>query len=700
MNKRILIAIFAAICVALILGTVVYNLPNLQVGETNSDSVLPESTTPEEPTETLPENKSELTESPSDNHSLTYLIELEQLLSTPNTVGAIVVPDDYPTIQQAVDNASDGDMIFVRKGQYNETVTVDKSLWLLGEEKQSTIINAHSVGPDVLIIHDNVNVTGFKMVNTPTPSEGTWFLPGYVPSKHFPDIKIINSSYCNIYGNNLTDGSVGVRIEGSSQISVIGNEIRHNGGDVELVTSTDSLIANNVIKGGNVGIKLASSNINSLINNTITDVPNAISLGSSSNNLLRDNKLMNSFTSFGVKGSNLSAFVNDVDTSNTIDDKPIYYWIGKSNQAVPSDAACIVLVNCTGMTIQDLKLPLNYRGIILANTNNSIIRNNKLADLNLTSEHVDYALDILFFSSFNNDVEKNRVNLYLDSSSNNRIAHNTGTFHLDGSDFNEITENNITKISFVSGDWSGIVLSNSSNNQIIRNIISNNKKGISIYDFANNNRIIENDINDNNQGGIVIFSERMLTSIGGTVTSIARNTIIFNNTITANSNWGISDSGQSTNIICNTIKYSSIGIAIQDGDNASIVGNEIESFHFGDIDGRNATNCRVIGNNIRINSIYSQYDVELNSNYPGTFYHNNFFCDADIRTEFSHVWDNGSEGNYWINYTGTDNDGDGIGDTPYEIGNNNFDNYPLMSPFDISTIPIEVPEWTPQPPSP
>jgi len=46
-----------------------------------------------------------------------------------------------------------------------------------------------------------------------------------------------------------------------------------------------------------------------------------------------------------------------------------------------------------------------------------------------------------------------------------------------------------------------------------------------------------------------------------------------------------------------------------------------------------------------------------------------------------HYWDCGSYGNYWSDYTGIDEDGDGIGNTPYQIpGGNNKDRYPLMEP--------------------
>jgi len=51
------------------------------------------------------------------------------------------------------------------------------------------------------------------------------------------------------------------------------------------------------------------------------------------------------------------------------------------------------------------------------------------------------------------------------------------------------------------------------------------------------------------------------------------------------------------------------------------------------------------------------------------------------------IWDNGFEGNCWSDYNGTDGDGNGIGDTPYIINENNQNNYPL-----VNVIP-EFPSW-------
>jgi len=91
--------------------------------------------------------------------------------------------------------------------------------------------------------------------------------------------------------------------------------------------------------------------------------------------------------------------------------------------------------------------------------------------------------------------------------------------------------------------------------------------------------------------------------------------------------------------------------------NLTVSGSNIENNNFG-IFMTGSSNIRFFHNNIINNKIpvYSSY--------------------FDINT-----WDNGAEGNYWSNYVGQDQDGNGIGDTPYIINERNQDRYPLIEPW-------------------
>jgi len=82
-------------------------------------------------------------------------------------------------------------------------------------------------------------------------------------------------------------------------------------------------------------------------------------------------------------------------------------------------------------------------------------------------------------------------------------------------------------------------------------------------------------------------------------------------------------------------------------------------------------------------------------NGTNTFYHNNFNATwLQTGSNFTvSKWNNGQTGNYWSNYNGSDQNKDGVGDTPYIIDQNNQDNYPLTNP--VNTKLEEQPKLPP-----
>lgn len=159
------------------------------------------------------------------------------------------------------------------------------------------------------------------------------------------------------------------------------NVSNHCGFGVLLWSTTNSTVRNVISSNNANGIGLTLSSGNVVENNTVTDIlPQlGIWLQDASYNTLRNNIMLGNVMSFGVVSNgpsvSIQAWMNDIDNSNRIDGKPIYYWVDQHNLAVPNDAAVAYLVNCSGITIRDLSVSNTLLGITLVNTNNSVIDN-------------------------------------------------------------------------------------------------------------------------------------------------------------------------------------------------------------------------------------------------------------------------------------------------------------------------------------
>ncbi len=197
------------------------------------------------------------------------------------------------------------------------------------------------------------------------------------------------------------------------------------------------------------GIHLYASAHDVLSGNNVTANEGVgINLATSSNTTLRNNSMAQNRYNFAFMAYFMDWFLScDIDTSNTVESKPISYWINKKETTVPSDAGYIALINCSGITVKGLNLTNNGQGLWLFTALNCTITQNNIAN--------------------------NQFGLKLISSPNNTITFNNLTgnddpygIQADNSNFTYVCYNNVAGDD---GDHpSGIDFEGASTNTVIR----------------------------------------------------------------------------------------------------------------------------------------------------------------------------------------------------------------------------------------
>jgi len=105
---------------------------------------------------------------------ITPTVAIDNVKKTSTTIGSGNIlyvggtgPNNYTKIQDAIDDAVDGDTVFVYDdcSPYYENLVVNKSINLFGEDKYSTIINGSITADVIEITSDWVNLSGFLIIN-------------------------------------------------------------------------------------------------------------------------------------------------------------------------------------------------------------------------------------------------------------------------------------------------------------------------------------------------------------------------------------------------------------------------------------------------------------------------------------------------------------------------------------------------------
>ena len=156
---------------------------------------------------------------------------------------------NYTKIQDAIDDASEGDTVFVYddSSPYYENVVVDKSINLIGEDKNTTVIDGMKYETVVSVQANKVYISEFTIRN----SGNEYFRVGI-------DIGQF-SNYNNITSNIITNNWKGIHLVKSNLNSIKGNKISNNSYGVSSRNCHLQIINGNTIINNDYGISLEHS---------------------------------------------------------------------------------------------------------------------------------------------------------------------------------------------------------------------------------------------------------------------------------------------------------------------------------------------------------------------------------------------------------------------------------------------------------
>jgi len=189
-------------------------------------------------------------------------------------------PGNYSNIQDAIDNANDGDTVFVYNGTYRENIIINKSINLIGEDREMTFINGGFRNDVVIISADGINISDFTIKESRADTAGIAVYSDYntITSNkiscgisHCYGIWLHwNTSFNTIKDNIISYNRYGVNIHGSNANNISGNIISNNYYGIDFSSANNNKITNNNITSNRwCGIFLFGSN-NNISRNTIS----------------------------------------------------------------------------------------------------------------------------------------------------------------------------------------------------------------------------------------------------------------------------------------------------------------------------------------------------------------------------------------------------------------------------------------------
>lgn len=446
--------------------------------------------------------------------------------------------NNYTKIQDAINDANNGDKIVVYYGFYNESLTINKTLYIFGLEEngKKPIINGEG-SHAVSIFASNCQLKNFTIIMEKCKGKAVDVFSSsvviedciircmfngsygiYLYNSLYSEVRrniiyeayndgifLCKSSKCNISKNTFHEVNYyPIHLLNSSENVIYENNVANVGmWSLMLLNSSNNVIKNNIFKKE---VEIMYSHNNTIQHNFISS---RLKMEETHNNDVSRNKIRgvlycvsslyatindNIFQSGGIwlEGISILHYTTHIIENNMLNGKPIKYYKNEKNLLISCNASQIILANCTHCTIKNVNISGSNRAIQLKLSHNNLISNcilsnNKYA-ISLKYSHGNIILG--------NIIHDNKMGVYIENSNETRIMENK----IEGNEVALLayeTCDTVIESNTLSKNEKGIWIGNGFHNEISWNNIENNKDGIhlnqAMVNFVMHNNFVENE---------------------------------------------------------------------------------------------------------------------------------------------------------------------------------------------------------------